>query len=276
MACFHPLRAWRTRGGEVVLHKERPDSFPLLLPCGGCLGCRLASAKAWALRCRLELQLHPAAAFTTLTYEEKNLPLTLQKRDLQLWFKRIRKESKRKLRYFASGEYGEKHGRPHYHALLFGVDSTKDCKLVEKTWGLGRTETTVVTPSRIAYCAGYTSKKVGYMRYTDDDLVDPETGEVIGKWEAPFITMSRNPGLGSHARQWPESWRSYGITDNYKIPVPRYLHESWQNSATTVEKEELLYEKSLLQSYPGRNAVEQRERTAIAKQKISADSRHLG
>lgn len=275
MACYHPLRAWRTRAGEVVLHKERPDSFGLLLPCGGCLGCRLASAKAWALRCRLELQLHPAAAFSTLTYDEKNLPLTLQKRDLQLWLKRLRKESKARVRFFASGEYGEKFGRPHYHAILYGLDASKDSKLVESSWGLGRTETTVVTPRRIAYCAGYTSKKVGYMRYTDDDLVDPETGEVIGKWEAPFITMSRKPGLGGHARQWAQSWRSFATQDGFKLPVPRYLHESWKATASAEEKEELLYEKSLMQKNLTEDQLYQKEQTQIKKQSIQADGRKL-
>nr|CDL65737.1 unnamed protein product [uncultured bacterium] len=47
----------------------------------------------------------------------------LRKRDLQLFIKRLRKNlskySDAKVRYFAMGEYGPVHFRPHYHFLLF-------------------------------------------------------------------------------------------------------------------------------------------------------------
>lgn len=47
----------------------------------------------------------------------------LRKYDLQLFFKRLRKHlskfSDEKVRYFACGEYGPVHFRPHYHFLLF-------------------------------------------------------------------------------------------------------------------------------------------------------------
>ncbi len=52
----------------------------------------------------------------------------LRKRDLQLFFKRLRKNLSRfsdaKIRYFAMGEYGPVHFRPHYHFLLF-FDATE-------------------------------------------------------------------------------------------------------------------------------------------------------
>ena len=50
---------------------------------------------------------------------------TLSKDDLQKFFKRLRKNYGKKVRYFACGEYGPKHYRPHYH-LLFFFDSS-DC-----------------------------------------------------------------------------------------------------------------------------------------------------
>lgn len=47
----------------------------------------------------------------------------LRKRDLQLFFKRLRKllsaYGDEKIRYFACGEYGPVHFRPHFHFLLF-------------------------------------------------------------------------------------------------------------------------------------------------------------
>jgi hypothetical protein len=48
------------------------------------------------------------------------------KRDLQLFFKRLRKAYPDvKLRYFACGKYGEQFARPHYHVILFGKSFMK-------------------------------------------------------------------------------------------------------------------------------------------------------
>jgi hypothetical protein len=127
MACLHPLKAYQSRNGNVTMGRAPPDTAPLALPCGGCLGCRTARAKEWALRCQLELQEHDHAVFTTLTYDEKYLPPTLNKRHLTLWLKKLRKRTgtTQPVRFFACGEYGEQNARPHYHAILYGL-STKD------------------------------------------------------------------------------------------------------------------------------------------------------
>lgn len=248
MPCFHPLPAWRSDGGAIVLTKPPPDSYQLHLPCGKCLGCRMAKARAWALRCQLELQEHHSAVFATLTYNDENLPPTLQKRDTQLWLKRLRKarpKSAPALRYFYSGEYGEQNGRPHYHAILYGLTEA-DHELINDKWGKGHTTLAPITPQRIAYCAGYTYPKA-YEKFRDpyDEApkLDP-TGTYFYRTVKPFIDMSRRPGIGSAARQYLTSWRNYAIDKNgIKMPVPRYLHEAWKAQATNIEKEELEYEK---------------------------------
>lgn len=278
MACHHPLEAWRSRNGNVVLWKETPDSHYLRLPCGNCLGCRMARAKAWALRCELELQLHRSAVFTTLTYDEKHLPSTLEKLHVQLWLKKLRRRATGHVRFFASGEYGEKSERPHYHAILYGID-VQQRDLIERAWStsknelLGYCHTVAVTPAAIAYTAGYTSKKIGYRRVTEE-RVNPETGEVYN-WQPPFIQMSRRPGIGGHARQWPESWRSYAVHDGFKQPVPRYLHEAWKAQATPEQLDDLMEEKSQLAQL--RDTSETRllaaEQIAISKQSLQAQRR---
>lgn len=247
--------------------------MPLLLPCGGCLGCRAAKAKAWALRCKLELQQHNSATFTTLTYDQETLPPTLQKRDLQLWLKRLRKEmgAARPLRFFACGEYGEQTARPHYHAILYGTNIA-DRQLVQDTWGLGHTRTERITPARIAYTAGYCQKKIGYMREAALERVDPDTGEVY-RWQPPFLQMSRRPGIGGHARQHADSWRLYAIDDGARMPVPRFLHEAWKKTATREQQEELLYEKSKIAKGTTKEQIAAAEQIAIRKQEINADRR---
>lgn len=161
MECMHPLRAWRTRSGEIKLNKRPPDEpvrNPLDIRCGRCLGCRIQKAQDWALRCRLELAEHRHAAFTTLTYDDAHLPPTLQKRDLQLFFKRLRRSSAEPLRFFGCGEYGETTHRPHYHAIIYGR-SIADAEEIERTWGQGHARTVDVTIASINYVAGYTAKK---------------------------------------------------------------------------------------------------------------------
>ena len=237
----------------------------------------MAAAKAWALRCRLELQLHDSAVFTTLTYSDEKLPPTLRKVDLQLFLKRLRRRlgSTRPVRFFASGEYGERTARPHYHAILYGLDKDRDADLIEATWGNGHTHTDSVSPASIAYVAGYTAKKIGWRREEAQERVDPETGEVY-QWQPPFVQMSRRPGIGGHARQWPSSWRLYAVDDGYKMPVPRFLHDSWKAQASKEEIEELLDIKSRLpRKDTSETALRSRELSAISKHSLQSLNRKL-
>lgn len=279
VACYHPISAYKSRrGGSVSLwHEKVPDSLPLRLPCGGCVGCRTAQAKAWAFRCQLELEQHDRAAFTTLTYCDEKLPPTLRRRDLQLFVKRARKAlgKSRRLRFFACGEYGETSERPHYHAILYGVDD-RDRDLIADTWAAGRTQTVNVTPAAIAYTAGYCAKKIGWRVQSAGERVDYATGEVY-QWQPPFIQMSRRPGIGASARRFVSSWRSFAVQNGHRMPVPRYLHEAWKAQASPEDIELLDYEKSLLAA--GRDTSVERlaagEQIAVARQGLQGSRRHL-
>lgn len=254
MACNLPITAFRTRHGQVSLGKELPDSSPLRLPCGKCLGCRTSQAREWALRCHLELAGHQEAAFTTLTYNDENLPPTLTKTHLAAFLRAFRKRCgpTRPIRFFASGEYGETGGRPHYHALLYGADARADEETIEKAWGRGHTRTYPISHARIAYVAGYTQKKIHDAKHTRHlrEHVNPDTGEVTEYyWQPPFIEMSRRPGIGANAKQYRTSWREHAVLNGRAVPVPRFLHKAWEAYATPYELEQLeqeKYEKRLL------------------------------
>lgn len=228
----------------------------------------------WAYRCQLELAQHTSAAFTTLTYSDENLPPTLCKRDLQLFLKRLRKL--RAVRFFACGEYGERNQRPHYHSIIYGVDE-RDRDLVEDTWGLGRTQTVNVTPATIAYTAGYAAKKFGFRKGLGvDEKIDVATG-IISQWQHPFIQMSRRPGIGGAARQYINSWRSYAVSNGYKMPVPRYLHQAWKDQASTQQLEDLLLEKSNLAANKDVSLyqLEAAEQIALAEHALQSEKRKL-
>nr|QJB20336.1 MAG: replication initiator protein [Microvirus sp.] len=241
MGCLHPIPAWRTAGGVVLREPlERKDDLShLRLPCGSCLQCRMDKARDWAVRCQLELNEHREYCWTTLTYTDDTLPLTLRKDHLSGWLKRLRaRNPDRTIRFFASGEYGERTQRPHYHAILFGLP---DHPSIQDTWPFGMVRVDPISPAAIAYVAGYTSKKVGY-RLEPKERVDPETGEVY-EWQPPFLQMSRRPGIGGEARKHWRSWRNSCFWHGREVPVPRFLHEAYKLHASPLQLSTLQNEK---------------------------------
>lgn len=284
MPCHAPQTAWRTATGKIHLGRTPPrateilaaDADELRLPCGKCLGCQRSNALSWAIRCQLEWQDHDRAAFTTLTYDDQHLPPTLRRRELQLFLKRVRRRAARPVRFFASGEYGEQNGRPHYHALLFGIDQS-DKGLVDDAWARGFTQTIALTPEAIAYVARYTQKKWSDRISNQKERVDPETGEVY-TWQPPFLQMSRRPGIGANARRWPHSWRDHAIYGGQPVPVPRFLHEAWKAQATKEEIQQLREEKKQKAKTREDSTPERLEAAAAiarAQQALSAAKRKL-
>ena len=241
MTCFHPFNGYRTPKGSFQLHKPKShEDKKLKIPCGGCLGCRMDYAQQWALRCQLELQRHTSAVFSTLTYDEEHVPITLPQphEALPPFLKRLRFHTKKHIRFYASAEYGERTARPHFHAILYGLDLT-DAKTIENTWPYGHTRTEEITAARIAYTAGYCHKKADY-KHIPHERHDPTTGECY-IWQPPYKLMSRRPGIGADAKKFVQSWRLYAIKDGHKMKVPRFLHEAWKAQATQEEKEKLEY-----------------------------------
>lgn len=128
-------------------------------------------------------------SFVTLTYAE--VPLTsdflptLEKNDLQKFFKRCRKDGYT-FRYAAVGEYGEKTHRPHYHALIWGPDIAECNKMVQKHWALGHTLTVAIESGAMCYVGKYILKATEW------------APKVKGgsKLQAPFLLSSRRPPIG--------------------------------------------------------------------------------
>lgn len=197
MACFHPLQAFRTTGGDVVF-KEHGNSVlgPVELPCGRCLGCRLERSRQWAVRCVHEAQCWPENSFITLTYSDEHLPPrgSLDYRDFQLFMKRLRKRfPQRIIRYYGGGEYGEKLGRPHFHACLFNRDffdktvwkKTDAGEIIyrsavlEEAWPFGHSSVGEMNFRTAGYCARYIlDKRVGQEAESYYRRIDTDTGEI--------------------------------------------------------------------------------------------------
>lgn len=202
-------------------------SKSLVIPCGQCLACRMKYSRDWADRIITELPYHKSAYFVTLTYDDEHLPVneyvdpetgvigsiaTLQPRDVQLFFKRLRKrfshspvtqslELQDKLMYFLAGEYGDKTRRPHYHAIIFGLELPDlvlyknspqgnpyyNSEILNRIWGLGYVVVADATWQSAAYTARYILKK--------------QTGrksEIYKRlnFEPEFTRMSLKPAIG--------------------------------------------------------------------------------
>lgn len=214
MTCYFPLRWYegpvKEPGKVNVVYKLR-DSWQgkeLNLPCGKCVGCLMARAKAWAVRCMHEASLYEDNCFVTLTYDDKHLPFnrSLDKAEFSDFMKRLRKRCGEGIRFFACGEYGPKLLRPHYHALIFNHDF-KDktpfketeagsliyvSKELSDLWPKGYSSTTDVTMKSASYVARYNMKKA----------LDPQ--KLPDGLTAEFVNMSRRPGIG---KGWYEKYK---------------------------------------------------------------------
>lgn len=166
--------------------------------------------------------MHERNAFITLTFDDENLarrerPLSLDKREFQLFMKRLRKRlDTRKIKYFHCGEYGSVYGRPHYHACVFGHDfpdrqlwSIRNdvplyrSKVLEELWPFGFSSVGDVTFESAAYVARYVMKKItGDLAMTHYANIDYETGEILYDREPEYTTMSN--GIG---KSWYQKFR---------------------------------------------------------------------
>lgn len=158
--------------------------------CGKCHECLARRRDSWSFRLYHQSLVSNSVHFITLTYAEAPISFngvpTLCKRDLQLFFKRLRKRNKGPLKYYAVGEYGANYHRPHYHVILFGLDTSlaqRSLFLSERVWGLGHVDLAISNVRTINYTVGYVMKGAWQPMDEFDDRA-PE-----------FSCMSKNLGL---------------------------------------------------------------------------------
>ncbi len=145
----------------------------LTVPCGRCMHCRIQRTAEWTMRLLHEYAMSSHGIFLTLTYDPERLPYmdyfhndqliqvpTLQKSHVQNFVKRLRKRTNnKKIKYFATGEYGDQTYRPHYHLILFNYLPQSYSFPLSEVWKDGFTHVGNVTPESLKYVAGYVQKK---------------------------------------------------------------------------------------------------------------------
>lgn len=191
------------------------------------------------MRCLHEAQLHNDNCFITLTYDQSHLSDdSLHVDHYQKFMKRLRKRfSDVNIRYFHCGEYGEKNGRPHYHACLFGFDfpdkvlwQTREgnrlytSQILNEVWGKGYCVIGEVTFDSAAYVARYIVKK---LLGASQEQLDAHYG---GK-TPEYTTMSRRPGIG---RGWYDKYKNdlyphdYAIVNEKEVRPPKYYDKIFE------------------------------------------------
>lgn len=220
--CFHPFFVDAPSGSKNEKHP---------VPCGKCPPCLQRRASSWGFRLYSELRSQPCCYFLTLTYSIPPIStkgfMTLVKRDWQLFMKRLRKSHKKGtvIRYYAVGEYGSIRFRPHFHAIIYGIDPT----LVLSCWqpsdvtyagspGILQLDSDV-NLANIAYVCKYITKGRRIPSHSNDDRL-PE-----------FSLMSKNLGL-SYLTPQIIRYHKADLSRNYltlnggvKIALPRYYKD---------------------------------------------------
>lgn len=203
-------------------------SRPIVVPCGKCIPCLQTKRMQWSFRIEQEMKVSRTAYFVTLTYDNwhlKKAEYQLNKRDLQLYLKRLRKKAHHiRIRYYAVGEYGSKSGRAHYHLILFNADE----EIIRNSWVNPKTK----KPMGIVHVGQVTQASINYvLKY----IVQPEQKDwyVI---ERPFSTMSRMYGIGAHYLtdemiNWHRSGdKNYTMVYGVKQPLPKFYYPKiWQD-----------------------------------------------
>lgn len=255
MKCYHPQLCWLTENRGLIFNERKlrfsDNATPITIPCGKCPACLVNKASEWALRCQHEMQYASFGAFLTLTYNSDNLPegYQLQKKDIQDFFKRLRRYYEYHhlppiRSYLVCGEYGEKRGRPHYHAFVVGLD-IPDLKyhhlsyhgdpvytsnIIEQIWGNGYVIIGTCTKQSAGYVARYAKKMVNN----------------VGNRNKPFFLSSRNIPLsngqkGALGSQWlidnhtdllrgylPDGENKYTIPDYYMRLLERFYPDDYK------------------------------------------------
>lgn len=278
MSCYRPIPATRDNEGLVTLrstlHQARWEEGEYLeLPCGRCGACRARKVRDWAVRGYHELQTSlvdgaPTGCFLTLTYDDANLPTNggLCIDDWQNFFKRFRRRYPgRTLRYLHCGEYGERFGRPHYHAAVFGADAREGARvfpsdkgelwespILDACWKKGIAVAAPLTMASVAYVAGYVYKKMRQAEHAaesstfamehgplHDPLASRKAIGIPGRRQE-YTTVSRGRGLGTDwfNRYWADVYPS----DEIFIQGKRYKPPKFYDKLLR-ERDPVLYDR---------------------------------
>lgn len=216
MGCITPFQKTDKKLGQFIQ-----------VPCGKCPECVKRRTSQWSFRLMQHEKVMPAR-FVTLTYDTDHVPIsrngfmTLDKTDLQKFFKRLRKlQPENKISYYAVGEYGSDFTRPHYHLILFNSNPNN----VIRAWSLenrpiGHCHFGDVTGASVGYTLKYLDKFSKIPMHRNDDR------------QREFGLMSKGLGAGYLTPQMVKYHKAdlvnrmnCVLADGKIISMPRYYKD---------------------------------------------------
>ncbi len=184
--------------------------------------CLVTRSQIWTARILMEARMHQKSAFITLTYTDSHLPEGghLSVHHLQQFIKDLRKKvHPRKIRHLSIGEYGTLKGRPHYHAVIFGIGSEELMHILPTVWLKGSVE-----PNPFKPLADLTDKSARYIaRYCTKKT---HSTKLNGR-PKEFQLQSRSPAIGdSYIEKVANIWKGSGLVPAHILKkVPSSLSE---------------------------------------------------
>lgn len=263
MECYRP----------ISIRDPRNPCKWMQVRCGKCFACVEQKSKEWIFRLNQEYKQSNGALFITLTYDDEHMPkgAWCNKKDIQNWLKRLRKKIYPiGLRYFLVSEYGPTTGRPHYHALLFGMhenmltDKNFFKEVIQDTWNKGFVQVGILKPGGINYTAGYIIGRCDFVNTLKQRFphCDINVIKLLFNKYRPFVLMSRNPGIGFNFVT--DSVKEYfnNVCENiyhdeqgFVHVLPRYYEEKIFDE----EHKAILSERKLLKAEKIRQKEQQQE-----------------
>ena len=284
MMCEKPFMKNPVCKRKPVTYEERLACTPV--PCGQCFPCRVNKSREMSVRIMLEAAASEASCFVTLTYNEDFLPkgdkkngervgmCSLDKKELQKFIKRLRKRVEPiKLRYFATGEYGDCGTRPHFHLMIFGIGRESE-NVIKKCWSfkekikkknyyfpLGDVDVGDVTNYSARYITNYAMKNFKNM---DDDFIKKNFPLLFGREPEFKVSSKLEGGIGIKGlERVAESWNKNPHTRKEVInefrlfgkmvPLGRYLRVKFAEMIGVTEDqfEQVLwdYQEDLFESF---------------------------
>ena len=267
--------------------------------CGKCPVCRKNRCNEWVFRLMIEERYCIASHFVTLTYDTWSVPLTKNnmmtlhkgdkcyyrkgpkkgqwngkyETDLQKYIKAIRKKNNEiadkkgierpKVVYWATGEYGDKNYRPHYHLIIFNVlDSNIFAECWKKKYIDGKYRQSGIvhigncTSDSVAYCLKYLDKENRIPLHSND------------KRRKEYNIQSLNIGAAYLTDQMIEYHKRH--LNRYYLRVGRFKYKMPRYYADKIFTEE---EKRKISYYVGKHYIEQdkKKEEYLKRRKISLD-----
>jgi len=223
------------------------------VPCGDCDPCRIARRYERATRIMLEAECYPTNVFITLTYDDEHVGYNdladnhfkqFQKDFRRVygeaqycplnrknWKKNYRSYTHKQFKFIQTGEYGDRYGRKHYHAIIFnhsftdmvftGFYSDKGNPIytsaqLRSLWKNGNVQCEQITFNLALYVGKYITDG-----WDDDELFHPETGLIRKK---PYSSSSHGIGLTWLKKHWRDLLKVGKVMlRDRDTPIPRYF-----------------------------------------------------